>query len=200
MDPSAQLDQAYIAVLRQEIPVAHGHGVSADPSRDAAASAAGRRGRACDSRGQPGGNVAGATGAVGDGDGPDAERLGAVRRGSGWRQPTSFVGRDPDVVGVLKQLAAERLVTLTGPGGVGKTRLAAEAAEQLAGGGFAWFTGSASFAALAPVVGAISEVPPRGPRRARPARAVDCQGGAAAGAADPARPALRGPRANGTRC
>ncbi len=62
------------------------------------------------------------------------------------------------MVGVLKQLAAERLVTLTGPGGVGKTRLAAEAAERLAGGGFAWFTGSASFAALAPV-SEPSEVP-----------------------------------------
>ena len=59
---------------------------------------------------------------------------------------------------VLKQLAAERLVTLTGPGGVGKTRLAAEAAERLAGGGFAWFSGSASFAALAPVT-EPSEVP-----------------------------------------
>ena len=159
VDPSAQLDQAYIAVLRQEIPVAHGHGVSADPSRDAAAgaqpAAGAERATAGDSRAT---TSAGATGAVGDGDGPDAERLGAVRRGSGWRQPTSFVGRDPDVVGVLKQLAAERLVTLTGPGGVGKTRLAAEAAERLAGGGFAWFTGSASFAALAPV-SEPSEVP-----------------------------------------
>jgi predicted ATPase len=62
------------------------------------------------------------------------------------------------VVGVLKQLAAERLVTLTGPGGVGKTRLAAEAAERLEGGGFAWFAGSVSFAALAPVT-EPSEVP-----------------------------------------
>ena len=98
------------------------------------------------------------TGAAGDGDGPDAERPGARARGGGWRQPTSFVGRDPDVVAVLKQLAAERLVTLTGPGGVGKTRLAAETAERLTGGGFAWFAGSASFAALAPVT-EPSEVP-----------------------------------------
>ena len=50
---------------------------------------------------------------------------------------------------MLKQLAAERLVTLTGPGGVGKTRLAAEAAARLADS--AWFTGSAWFAELAPV-------------------------------------------------
>jgi predicted ATPase/DNA-binding SARP family transcriptional activator len=47
------------------------------------------------------------------------------------RPPTSFVGREEDVAGVLKRLAAERLVTLTGPGGVGKTRLAAESAARL---------------------------------------------------------------------
>jgi predicted ATPase/DNA-binding SARP family transcriptional activator len=157
VDPSAQLDQAYIAVLRQEVPVAGGQGVTADPGRD---TAAGGQPAAGADRAAAGGDRAttSAAGAVGDGDGADAERLGAVGRGSGWRQPTSFVGRDPDVVGVLKQLAAERLVTLTGPGGVGKTRLAAEAAERLAGGGFAWFTGSASFAALAPV-SEPSEVP-----------------------------------------
>ncbi len=44
---------------------------------------------------------------------------------------TSFVGRDRDVTGVRKNLAAARLVTLTGPGGVGKTRLAAEACGSL---------------------------------------------------------------------
>lgn len=51
---------------------------------------------------------------------------------------TSFVGRDDDVSGVLKKLAEDRLVTLTGPGGVGKTRLAAEVAARL--GGPACFT------------------------------------------------------------
>ncbi|HSZ42862.1 MAG TPA: BTAD domain-containing putative transcriptional regulator [Trebonia sp.] len=44
---------------------------------------------------------------------------------------TSFVGRDDDVSGVLKRLAEDRLVTLTGPGGVGKTRLAAQVAGRL---------------------------------------------------------------------
>jgi hypothetical protein len=56
---------------------------------------------------------------------------------------TSFVGRDRDVTGVRKNLAAGRLVTLTGPGGVGKTRLAAEACGSL--------DAIASFVALAPV-------------------------------------------------
>ena len=51
---------------------------------------------------------------------------------------------------MLKKLAAERLVTLTGPGGVGKTRLAAEAAARL--------TAPAWFAELAPV-SEPSEVP-----------------------------------------
>ena len=44
---------------------------------------------------------------------------------------TSFVGRDTEVSMVLKNLSAARLVTLTGPGGVGKTRLAGEVSGHL---------------------------------------------------------------------
>jgi predicted ATPase/DNA-binding SARP family transcriptional activator len=44
---------------------------------------------------------------------------------------TSFVGRDQDLTLLLKLLAAARLVTLTGPGGVGKTRLASELPARL---------------------------------------------------------------------
>ncbi|BBH71133.1 SARP family transcriptional regulator [Actinoplanes sp. OR16] len=43
---------------------------------------------------------------------------------------TSFVGRDDDLVRVTKNLATARLVTLHGPGGAGKTRLAAEVAAR----------------------------------------------------------------------
>ena len=46
---------------------------------------------------------------------------------------TTFVGRDGDVSEVLALLEASRLVTLTGPGGVGKTRLALRVAGQLVG-------------------------------------------------------------------
>src|SRR3954469_19410160 len=37
---------------------------------------------------------------------------------------TSFVGRRHELAGVRRRLATSRLVTLTGAGGVGKTRLA----------------------------------------------------------------------------
>ncbi|MXQ67330.1 tetratricopeptide repeat protein [Actinomadura rayongensis] len=43
-------------------------------------------------------------------------------------QLTSFVGRDDELARVGRTLAAGRLVTLLGPGGAGKTRLAIEAA------------------------------------------------------------------------
>src|SRR4029077_10734067 len=41
---------------------------------------------------------------------------------------TSFVGRDDDVTAIGDLLGTARLVTLTGVGGVGKTRLAIEVA------------------------------------------------------------------------
>jgi non-specific serine/threonine protein kinase len=46
---------------------------------------------------------------------------------------TSFVGRDDDVAQVAGLLAGHRLVTVTGPGGMGKTRLASEVARLVAG-------------------------------------------------------------------
>jgi predicted ATPase/DNA-binding CsgD family transcriptional regulator len=45
---------------------------------------------------------------------------------------TSFIGRSYEQAGVLAALADNRLVTLLGPGGVGKTRLASKIAEVVA--------------------------------------------------------------------
>lgn len=46
---------------------------------------------------------------------------------------TSFVGRDDDLAGVTKLLTEHRLITLIGPGGAGKTRLATETGRTLTG-------------------------------------------------------------------
>jgi hypothetical protein len=106
--PAASLEQVYLRILRGE-------------ERPAA--------------------VAQATAAASDPSFISAERavVSPPRTGPG-RVPnplTNFVGRDREVSGVRKNLAAGRLVTLTGPGGVGKTRLAAEACGSL--DAIAWF-------------------------------------------------------------
>ena len=61
---------------------------------------------------------------------------------------TSFVGRAGAVREVAGLLGKFRLVTVTGPGGVGKTRLAGEVARLVA----AWFADGAWLAELAPVL------------------------------------------------
>jgi DNA-binding SARP family transcriptional activator len=58
---------------------------------------------------------------------------------------TSFVGRDDDVLRVAGLLGRVRLVTLVGPGGSGKTRLASTIGRQLTPSGGVWFV------SLAPV-------------------------------------------------
>jgi predicted ATPase/DNA-binding SARP family transcriptional activator len=60
---------------------------------------------------------------------------------------TSFVGRDNDVARVTAMVTTTRLVTLVGPGGAGKTRLAVEAARTL----LRQFPDGVWFVELAPV-------------------------------------------------
>ena len=62
-------------------------------------------------------------------------------------QLTSFVGRDAQLNQLRQLLADNRLVTLTGAGGVGKTRLAIQVAAQLAGE----FADGAWYVDLAPI-------------------------------------------------
>ncbi|MEA2523389.1 MAG: hypothetical protein QOF73_616, partial [Thermomicrobiales bacterium] len=74
----------------------------------------------------------------------------APERPASLPQPlTSFVGRNREVVAVAALLRSPeiRLVTLTGPGGVGKTRLALQVAEKLA----PEFSNGAAFVDLAAV-------------------------------------------------
>ena len=61
---------------------------------------------------------------------PAAHRPGAP---AGLPAPwTSFVGRDRERDAILAALKASRLVSLVGPGGVGKTRLAVEVTREAA--------------------------------------------------------------------
>jgi len=84
-------------------------------------------------------------------------------------QPTSFIGRERELTEVVELLRSSRLVTLTGPGGSGKTRLALHAAAELAGEfeDGVWFVplaavddGALIGAAVARATGARSELEP----------------------------------------
>lgn len=60
---------------------------------------------------------------------------------------TSFIGRREELLTARRLLQADRLLTLVGPGGVGKTRLAVELAEAVSPG----FPDGALSVSLAPI-------------------------------------------------
>jgi predicted ATPase/DNA-binding SARP family transcriptional activator/DNA-binding CsgD family transcriptional regulator len=71
---------------------------------------------------------------------------------------TSFVAREHEIVELKRELAMTRLLTLTGTGGSGKTRLALEVARDLAGTypDGVWWTELAPLAEADLVVGAVA--------------------------------------------
>jgi predicted ATPase len=70
-----------------------------------------------------------------------------VSSGSLPRPLTSFIGREHELAQARRLLAASRLVTLTGPGGSGKTRLGIALAIEVAGD----YPDGVFFVPLAPV-------------------------------------------------
>jgi predicted ATPase len=61
------------------------------------------------------------------------ERLAGDRAVTLPRTTTSFLGREAEVASLVELLPQERVITLVGPGGVGKTRLAIEASRRVIG-------------------------------------------------------------------
>ncbi|MGW7537395.1 BTAD domain-containing putative transcriptional regulator [Amycolatopsis sp. NPDC054798] len=68
---------------------------------------------------------------------------------------TSFVGRDDDLARIAELLATSRLITVLGPGGAGKTRIALEAARRHEYPGGAWLIDLASVSEPAEVSAAV---------------------------------------------
>jgi predicted ATPase len=131
VDPSPALAAVHLAILRGELPVA------VPPL--AAAMQAGASLEA-GSRSAPGLEPA-----------PPGARQPPPHAGNLPAQLTSFVGRDEEIRRVTKLLGESRLITLTGPGGAGKTRLSVEVGIRLA----AQASDGVWFVPLAPVRNAI---------------------------------------------
>jgi predicted ATPase/DNA-binding SARP family transcriptional activator len=143
LDPSPALERLHLAILRHD-PIAG----NAEAGETGAVPGMGGAGGAselgeADTAGEAAGGRRRGAPAPGRADAARARAAPAIGRPRGLAALTSFVGRDDDTSGVLKKLGEHRLVTLIGPGGVGKTRLATEVCARL--GMPAWF------AELAPV-------------------------------------------------
>lgn len=122
LDPSPELAALYEAILRQDSALL--------PAAAPAAPAVPAVSAVSDVRPAP------ARPPVGSPE-PDPARdrePGAFHRSDLPAPRTALVGRDPALDALARLVRTERLVTLTGPGGVGKTRLALALAHRLANG------------------------------------------------------------------
>ncbi|MDX3232219.1 AfsR/SARP family transcriptional regulator [Streptomyces sp. ME19-01-6] len=172
-DPSSELRALHAELLAEDAapappdawPGGHRGGAWGDVGQRARWGGAERDGARGERWHTEGGTARQAEGGLGqhgapDGAGQDDWRGGrggdGGQRGPGNLRPrlTTFVGREAELDALVGELRTRRLVTLMGPGGVGKTRLALEAAEAAAGAGAdgAW-PGGVWVAELAPVRG-----------------------------------------------
>ena len=79
---------------------------------------------------------------------PIPQRIGAERTATNLSHPISgLIGRDAEMAELVLLVGTHRLVTLTGPGGIGKTRLSQEAARRL----LSQFVDGVWFVELAPL-------------------------------------------------
>jgi predicted ATPase/DNA-binding SARP family transcriptional activator len=141
VDPSRGLEEIYLGVLRRDLggagQAAAPRGNGGGPSRPGGPGSDGSL--AAGAPGAPGG-AGGVGGSGGFGGSGGAAGAGGPVRPVPFGEPptnlpaqlTSFIGRDTDLTRVGKLLDEARLVTLTGPGGAGKTRLSLEAGARLA--------------------------------------------------------------------
>ena len=74
-------------------------------------------------------------------------RTGSTRRYTLQIEPSTFVGRERELAEISQLVAGSRVLTLTGTGGIGKTRIALELAHQLE----SEYADGAVFIDLAPV-------------------------------------------------
>ena len=108
---------------------------------------------------------------------PTKETAGGARAHNLPARRTSFVGREREMLEIKRTLAMTRLLTFTGTGGSGKTRLALEVARDLVGA----YPDGVWLADLAPlseenlvpqVVAQVMKVPERPGRSTRPRRSL----------------------------
>ncbi|MEV4415537.1 BTAD domain-containing putative transcriptional regulator [Catellatospora sp. NPDC049609] len=144
-DPSPELNALHLTLLRDSpaapsapgdraksatATASGGAGPAGAAANGAATAGAGSAGVAAPSgAGSAGAATLGGTGSAGAAAGGVAPLGGPAGLPAIPEPLTSFIGREGELADVLAAVGAHRLVTLTGPGGTGKTRLAIEAAR-----------------------------------------------------------------------